>query len=112
MGISDTAEVQEFTSNDDEHRKNGLTGIRSSSDDTISQSVCLFRKYLVSKSRQQNLVAKSNMKESQYIKKCWSGTQPPFPSELGRASSRPPSLLERALLPGLRYVSTHKLLNS
>ncbi|PON48775.1 Jasmonate-zim domain protein [Parasponia andersonii] len=78
-----------------ENRKNGL---RLAND--MSQTVCLFRKYLIARS--QHNIGKTNMEESEVINSCQS-PRPLLPPKFNRKSLfRPPSLLERQLFPELR----------
>ncbi|XWS55314.1 hypothetical protein CRYUN_Cryun10bG0164300 [Craigia yunnanensis] len=84
---------------DDEHKTKGS----KQTDHGMSQTIDLFRKYLLTKSQNHN-VGKTNKEESEVIKK----KTPPraliplMPSKFDCNLSRPLSLLERELLPGIR----------
>ncbi|PON83936.1 Jasmonate-zim domain protein [Trema orientale] len=74
------------------------TGLRLAND--MSQTVCLFRKYLIARS--QHNIGKTNMEESEVINSSQSPS-PLLPPKFNRKSLfRPPSLLERELFPELR----------
>lgn len=72
-------------------------------DSNMSQTICLFRKYLLTRAQQHNN-GKTNMEESQVIKRRTSA-HPLLPPKFGCNFNRPPSLLEQELLPRLRYIS-------
>jgi hypothetical protein len=71
-------------------------------DSNMSQTICLFRKYLLKRSKHNN--GKTNMEESQVIKRRTSA-HPLLPPKFGCNNlNRPPSLLEQHILPALRYI--------
>lgn len=66
----------------------------------MSQTVCLFRKYLLARS--QHNIGKADMEELEVMNK--SPSSPSLPPKFNRKSLfRPPSLLERKLFPEFRY---------
>ncbi|EXB29038.1 hypothetical protein L484_018455 [Morus notabilis] len=82
--------------NKNDHK--GKNGSRTTND--MSQTVCLFKKYLLARAQYDN-IGKTNTEESEVINK--SPHRHLLPIKFSRNSlSRPPSLLERNLLPELR----------
>ncbi|KAK9287292.1 hypothetical protein L1049_015705 [Liquidambar formosana] len=73
-----------------EHKK---TGMKLTKD--MNQTICLFQKYLLAKT--QHNIGKTNMEESEFIKRCTS--RPLVPPKFGCNQPRRISLLEQALLP-------------
>ncbi|XP_058006601.1 uncharacterized protein LOC110642690 [Hevea brasiliensis] len=71
-------------------------------DDSRSQTLSMFRKYLCSKT-QNSIVGKTIMEESEVIKKKHAATGRPLPPpKSGGHMPRQASLLEQKLLPGIR----------
>lgn len=86
----------------DHKRKNGS---RTTND--MSQTVCLFKKYLLARAQYDN-IGKTNTEESEVINK--SPHRHLLPIKFSRNSlSRPPSLLERNLVPELRYTTSFSM---
>ncbi|KAE8007939.1 hypothetical protein FH972_004494 [Carpinus fangiana] len=69
-------------------------------DSNMSQTICFFRKYLLTRAQQHNN-GKTNMEESQVTKRRTSA-HPLLPPKFDCNFNRPPSLLEQELLPRLR----------
>ncbi len=80
-----------------EDQKNGLRF-------TNDRSIFLFKKYLT---RSQHNKGKTNMEDSEVIKRRTSG--PLLPPKFGCNLNRPISFLEQELLPRLRYILFHLL---
>ncbi|KAK2662904.1 hypothetical protein Ddye_001478 [Dipteronia dyeriana] len=78
-------------------------GLRQANNCDMAQTVCMFRKYLLAKT--QHNVGKSNMEESQQLKRHIISTPsaPLIPPKFSSNLARPPTLLEKELLPGMRY---------
>lgn len=96
-----------LTSRDKETKNDNIYGkkrLRSAND--MSQTVCLFRKYLLA--RAQHNIGKTNMEESEVINK--SPYRHLLPPKFSRDSvSRPPSLLERTMFPELGYTASFSM---
>lgn len=76
----------------DEHKNIGM-----------AQTICLFKKYLHTRNHQHGF-GKTNMEESEAIRKRTPPPRPMIPPNFDFNLTRPASFLEQELLPGIEYV--------